>query len=151
MTTAQFTLVHTFTLGLCAALLAIGLDFCFWRLFWSKFYNVTQSSAVFSGSTVSALEALATDKLRAWAFERVSELYARERLTAIVNPTMGEWILCSPMFWSAHDVYLALIALQFIAFLVIHCKTFVMCRLNSHCCTESGFLVLFMRWYLFPL
>lgn len=42
------------------------------------------------GSTVTALEALAADKLRAWAFKYVTELYERERLTAIVNPTIGE-------------------------------------------------------------
>lgn len=41
------------------------------------------------GSTVTALETLAADRVRAWAFDYVTDLFARERLTAIVNPTVG--------------------------------------------------------------
>jgi Asp-tRNA(Asn)/Glu-tRNA(Gln) amidotransferase A subunit family amidase len=41
------------------------------------------------GSTVTALETLAGDKVRAWAFDYVTALFQRERLTAILNPTMG--------------------------------------------------------------
>ena len=41
------------------------------------------------GSTVSALEALAADKIRAWAFQYVTDLFAEHRLTTIVNPTSG--------------------------------------------------------------
>ena len=42
------------------------------------------------GSTVTALEALCADKIRAWAFDYVTHLFAEHKLTAIVNPTMGE-------------------------------------------------------------
>lgn len=41
------------------------------------------------GSTVSALEILAGEKVRAWAFEYVSELFERENLDAIVNPSLA--------------------------------------------------------------
>ena len=42
------------------------------------------------GLTATAVEALAMDKLRAWSFKFIEELYEREGLTAIVNPTIGE-------------------------------------------------------------
>ena len=42
------------------------------------------------GSTVTALEALCADKIRAWAFEYVTKMFAELKLTAIVNPTMGK-------------------------------------------------------------
>eukprot|EP01032_Pedospumella_encystans_P013916 gene13916-16003_t len=41
------------------------------------------------GSTVTALEALCADKIRAWAFEYVTKMFTELKLTAIVNPTMG--------------------------------------------------------------
>lgn len=41
------------------------------------------------GSTVSALEALAADRVRAWAFDYVTGLFAEHSLTTILNPTMG--------------------------------------------------------------
>ena len=40
------------------------------------------------GSTITALETLAGDRVRAWAFDYMTELFQRERLTAIINPTM---------------------------------------------------------------
>lgn len=42
------------------------------------------------GLTATAVEALAMDKLRAWSFKYIEELYEREGLTAIVNPTIGK-------------------------------------------------------------
>lgn len=42
------------------------------------------------GSTVTALEALCADKIRAWAFEYVTEMFEELKLTVIVNPTMGK-------------------------------------------------------------
>ena len=41
------------------------------------------------GSTVTALEVLAAEKLRAWAFEYVTDLFKEEGLAAIVSPTVG--------------------------------------------------------------
>lgn len=46
------------------------------------------------GSTVSALEALSADRIRAWAFEYVTKMFAELQLTAIVNPTMGKNMCC---------------------------------------------------------
>ncbi|KAJ1428521.1 amidase signature domain-containing protein [Ochromonadaceae sp. CCMP2298] len=40
------------------------------------------------GSTVTAIEALAADKVRAWGSQYVRELFATHNLHAIVNPTM---------------------------------------------------------------
>lgn len=40
------------------------------------------------GLSVSAVEALACDKLRAWAFDYVNALFADHQLTAIVSPTV---------------------------------------------------------------
>ena len=41
------------------------------------------------GSSVSSLEALSADKLRAWALNYTTELFLRENLVAMVNPTVG--------------------------------------------------------------
>jgi Asp-tRNA(Asn)/Glu-tRNA(Gln) amidotransferase A subunit family amidase len=41
------------------------------------------------GGTVTALETLAADRIRAWAFDYVTRLFREQRLTAIVNPTVG--------------------------------------------------------------
>ena len=40
------------------------------------------------GASVTAVEALACDKLRAWAFDHVNGLFAEHALTAIVSPTL---------------------------------------------------------------
>jgi len=40
------------------------------------------------GLSVSAVEALACDKLRAWAFSYVNSMFAEHGLTAIVSPTV---------------------------------------------------------------
>eukprot|EP00937_MAST-01D_sp_MAST-1D-sp2_P004156 g4156.t1 len=40
------------------------------------------------GATVTAVEALACDKLRAWAFEHVAGVFAARNITAIVSPTL---------------------------------------------------------------
>ncbi len=42
------------------------------------------------GSTVTALEALCADRIRAWAFDYVTKMFEELKLTAIVNPTMGK-------------------------------------------------------------
>jgi Asp-tRNA(Asn)/Glu-tRNA(Gln) amidotransferase A subunit family amidase len=41
------------------------------------------------GSSTSSVEILAGDKLRAWMFEFVTDLFKREKLTAIVSPTIA--------------------------------------------------------------
>lgn len=41
------------------------------------------------GATASALEELAGEKLRAYLFDYLAKLFAQERLTAIVTPTIG--------------------------------------------------------------
>jgi Asp-tRNA(Asn)/Glu-tRNA(Gln) amidotransferase A subunit family amidase len=41
------------------------------------------------GSTVTALEVLAGEKLRSYIFEYTNELFAKERLSAIITPTIG--------------------------------------------------------------
>ncbi len=41
------------------------------------------------GTSASPVEILGGEKLRAWMFKYVTELFAREKLTAIVNPTIG--------------------------------------------------------------
>jgi len=60
----------------------------------AHFYNYPDSMepggrvVVGLGSTVTALEALAADKLRAWGKNYVNNLFKEHDLTAIVNPTM---------------------------------------------------------------
>lgn len=41
------------------------------------------------GASVTALEALAADKIRAWSFDYVTNLFERENLTAIVSPSIS--------------------------------------------------------------
>lgn len=41
------------------------------------------------GSTVSALEVTAADKLRAWALNYTVDLFKREKLDVMINPTVG--------------------------------------------------------------
>lgn len=47
------------------------------------------------GSTMTSLEVISADHLRAWAFEYVNDLMDRENLSCIANPTIG--ILPPPM------------------------------------------------------
>ncbi len=42
------------------------------------------------GSSVTALEALCADRVRAWAFHYVTQMFRDLNLTAIVNPAMGK-------------------------------------------------------------
>jgi Asp-tRNA(Asn)/Glu-tRNA(Gln) amidotransferase A subunit family amidase len=41
------------------------------------------------GTSATPVEILAGEKLRAWMFKHVTELFEKEKLTAIVNPTIG--------------------------------------------------------------
>eukprot|EP00622_Pseudochattonella_farcimen_P003487 FR738679.1.p1 GENE.FR738679.1~~FR738679.1.p1 ORF type:complete len:225 (+),score=31.68 FR738679.1:2-676(+) len=40
------------------------------------------------GSTITAVEALAIDRLRAWLFDYVKDMFAENKLTALVTPTL---------------------------------------------------------------
>jgi Asp-tRNA(Asn)/Glu-tRNA(Gln) amidotransferase A subunit family amidase len=51
------------------------------------------------GSTASALEVIAADRMRAWALNYTTELFQRQRLDAIINPTVG---FTAPVL---HDAY----------------------------------------------
>lgn len=41
------------------------------------------------GTSGTPVEILAGEKLRAWMFKYVTDLFAKEKLTAIINPTIG--------------------------------------------------------------
>lgn len=63
---------------------------------WDQHYYVHPDSmepggriVVGLGATVSALESLAAEKIRAWAFEYVTALFEQHRLTCILSPTLG--------------------------------------------------------------
>lgn len=47
------------------------------------------------GKSMSALEVLAAEKLRGWAFHYIRQLFETHRLSAIANPTVG--ILAPPL------------------------------------------------------
>lgn len=65
-------------------------------MLWDEIFHVHKDSmepntkiTVGLGSSVTALEALAADRLRAWAFKYVTELFDQYQLTAIANPAVG--------------------------------------------------------------
>ena len=62
--------------------------------------NTRVSIAV--GSSVSGLEVMAADKLRAWALNYTTELFRRESLDFIVNPTVG---FTAPLIRDSHKTH----------------------------------------------
>lgn len=54
------------------------------------------------GSSVSGLEVIAADKLRAWALKYTTEMFYREKLDVIVNPTVG---FTAPVLHESHKMH----------------------------------------------
>ena len=69
---------------------AMGWDNYFSNASSSRHMEPNTKITIALGSTMTALEVIAAEKMRAWAFKYVTEeLFAKHQLTAIVNPTIG--------------------------------------------------------------
>jgi Asp-tRNA(Asn)/Glu-tRNA(Gln) amidotransferase A subunit family amidase len=55
-----------------------------------------------TASSLTALEVIAADRLRAWAYNYTTELFSRERLSVIITPTAG---FTAPILKSRYKSY----------------------------------------------